>query len=68
MTYHMCLRDESCKTNINLNSKTCIVVVNNATLFVSGKYSHNHEAGYSHNTRIRIMRTYGGRAAGGCLP
>ena len=38
MTFHMCLRDEPCKYNIHLNSKTCIVIVNNDTLFACGIY------------------------------
>ena len=42
MTYQMGLGDGSCETNINLNSQICIVVNNNGTLLIFGKYNHNN--------------------------
>ena len=60
-----------------LNSKTCVVVVNNATLglFVCCIYSHNQKAASvwlywsqpAHTTRTSIMRTEGEGTAGGRL-
>ena len=41
----MCMRDEPCKTNIYLNSKTCIEIVNNTTMCSCGIDNYIHKAG-----------------------